>query len=259
MRIEKMRECMNAIMRECVNEDGSRKSEVERQKTEDGSRKTGFGILKQGRTVGKTRLWLTLKTTFFNTKKGVFSQWYALLGSFVVDADRSGDAVRSEERTTDDFDFDLSACVAPDNVKMGKEIIVADADGFVVDADRSGDAVRSADNFDLSACAAPDNVKMEMENNVKMMKNNVKTEMNERLIDDFGWVDADGFVADADRSGYAVRSEERTTDDFDVDLSACAAPDNVKMMKDNVKTEMEVDDNVKKRNGRMNSITTNYK
>jgi hypothetical protein len=67
------------------------------------------------------------------------------------------------------------------------------------------------------------------------------------------------FVVDADRSGDAVRSEERTTDDFDVDLSACAAPDNVKMMKDNVKTEMEVDDNVKKRNGRMNSITTNYK
>lgn len=41
--------------------------------------------------------------------------------SNLLDADRSRDAVRSEERTTVDFDFDLSACVAPDNVKMKKD------------------------------------------------------------------------------------------------------------------------------------------
>jgi hypothetical protein len=118
----------------------------------------------RGKPGGKTRRWLTLKTTFFNTKNSVYSQWYAVLGSFVVDAD-----------------------------------------GFVVDADRSGDAVRSGGIFDLSACAAPDNA--------KLMKDNVKMEME----------------------------------------------NNVKLMKYNVKMEMEVDDNVKKRNGRMNCITTNYK
>ena len=47
---------------------------------------------------------------------------------------------------------------------------------------------------------------------------------------------------DADRSGDAVRSEEHTTDDFDFDLSACEAPDNVKILDDNVKI---LDDNVK--------------
>ena len=31
-------------------------------------------------SMGKTRRWLTLNTTFFNTQNSVFSHWYALLG-----------------------------------------------------------------------------------------------------------------------------------------------------------------------------------
>jgi hypothetical protein len=31
----------------------------------------------RGNPVGKNRLWLTLKTTFFNTKNSVYGQWYA--------------------------------------------------------------------------------------------------------------------------------------------------------------------------------------
>jgi hypothetical protein len=34
----------------------------------------------RGEPKGKTRLWLTLKTTFFNTQNSVYRQWYALLG-----------------------------------------------------------------------------------------------------------------------------------------------------------------------------------
>ena len=56
---------------ECMNEDGRRKSEVGKTDSEYRSR---------GKPKGKTRLWLTLKTTFFNTKNNVFSQWYALWG-----------------------------------------------------------------------------------------------------------------------------------------------------------------------------------
>jgi hypothetical protein len=51
----------------------------------------------RGEPKGKNRLWLTLKK------------------SILVDADRSGDAVRSGGN------FDLSACEAPDNVKMKME------------------------------------------------------------------------------------------------------------------------------------------
>ena len=91
----------------------------------------------RGEPMGKTRRWLTLKTTFFNTQNSVSSQWYALLGS----------------------DLDLSACVAPDNVKMEKmEDNVKLEMVEMVDADRSGDAVRSGKavvvGFDLSACEA---------------------------------------------------------------------------------------------------------
>jgi putative transposase len=42
-----------------------------------------------------------------------------IVDEFEIDADRSIDAVRSEERTT--VDFDLSACAAPDNVKLIKD------------------------------------------------------------------------------------------------------------------------------------------
>jgi len=108
-----------------------------------------------------------------------------VLGSFVGDggvgdADRSGDAVRSEEAAVG---FDLSACAASrwigtgsDNVKMEEDIvemIMVVTDSFVVDADRSGDAVRSGET-DLSAFAEPDNVKI-LDDNVKMkMDDNVK-------------------------------------------------------------------------------------
>ncbi|KAF0193780.1 MAG: hypothetical protein FD166_3640 [Bacteroidetes bacterium] len=78
--------------------------------------------------------------------KEIFRPWPTIIG---FDADRSGDAVRSVEA------FDLSACEAPDNVKMM---------GYH-DADRSGDAVRSGEDADLSACAAPDNVNMINDNN----------------------------------------------------------------------------------------------
>jgi hypothetical protein len=42
----------------------------------------------RGEPKGKTRRWLTLKTTFFNTQKSVYGQWYAVLGSF-ADTDRA--------------------------------------------------------------------------------------------------------------------------------------------------------------------------
>jgi REP element-mobilizing transposase RayT len=54
-----------------------------------------------------------------------------------VDADRSGDAVRSEELTT--VGFDLSACAAPDNVENG----IIDADRACPDISGSRDAVPS--------------------------------------------------------------------------------------------------------------------
>ena len=75
------------------------------------------------------------------------------------DADRSRDAVRSGD--ADVVGFDLSACAAPDNVKMMEmidEIEIVDADSSIIDADRarpdwsgSRDAVRSGE-------AAPENV-----------------------------------------------------------------------------------------------------
>ena len=76
----------------------------------------------RGKPKDKIRLWLTLKTTFFNTQNHVFSPWYALSAEF-FDADRSEeeDAVRSEERSADAVDFDLSAYAVPDNVKMVEE------------------------------------------------------------------------------------------------------------------------------------------
>ena len=80
-----------------------------------------------------------------------------------------------------------------------------DADRSKIDADRSEDAVRSG-AADLSACAAHDNVKI-MDDNVEIV---------------------DRSIIDADRSGDAVRSGEA---DVGFDLSACAAPDNVNMIK----------------------------
>ncbi len=78
-----------------------------------------------------------------------------------------------------DFDFDLSAREAPDNVKM--EDRCEERSAVIVDADRSMDAVRSGErsaddvdlDFDLSAYAVPDNVKME-DDNVKMDENDDK-------------------------------------------------------------------------------------
>ena len=49
---------------ECMNE-------FERSESEDRSK---------CKPMGKTRHWLTLNTTFFNTQNRVFSHWYALLG-----------------------------------------------------------------------------------------------------------------------------------------------------------------------------------
>jgi hypothetical protein len=40
----------------------------------------GVGDRRRGETKGKIRLWLTLKSSFFNTKNSVYSHWYALLG-----------------------------------------------------------------------------------------------------------------------------------------------------------------------------------
>ena len=54
---------------------GSQKTEVGRQKSEVGSRKPEDQS--RGNPGGKTRLWLTLKTTFSNTQTRVYSQWYA--------------------------------------------------------------------------------------------------------------------------------------------------------------------------------------
>ncbi len=94
-------ECLNAVMRECINEDKS-------LKPEDRSR---------GNSWGKTHLWLTLKTTFFNTQNGVYSRRYALLGrktAAFFNAVKSLDVDRFEERSAVDFDlsvdFYLSAC-----------------------------------------------------------------------------------------------------------------------------------------------------
>jgi hypothetical protein len=92
-------ECMNALMHECLPD-----------------RQAGMnsGVDRVISVFGFSRLWLTLKTTFFNTQNSVYSQWYAVLGGFVddfVDADRSRDAVRSGET-------DLSAFAEPDNVEM---------------------------------------------------------------------------------------------------------------------------------------------
>ena len=130
----------------------------------------------RGEPKGKTRLWLTLKTTFFNTQNSVYGWWYGMLFG---DADRSRDAVRSVEE-------DLSAFAEPDNVERK----MVDVDSFVGDADRSRDAVRSVEE-DLSAFAEPDNVKLE--------EDNVKMEMG-------SFIDADGNISDADRSKDAVRS-----------------------------------------------------
>ena len=222
-------ECRNAGMRECMNEDGRRKTEVGSRKPEDQRRVKPRGII---------CLWLTLKTTFFNTQNSVYGQWYAVLGRKLVvgvsifDADRSEDAVRSGEAAVD---FDLSACGAPDNVKILMRIDnvklkmeMVDFDFSIVDADRSIDAVRSGE-ADLSACVAPDNV--ELEEDIVEMK----------------MVFTDSFVVDADRSIDAVRSGGTV----DFDLSAYEASrwigtgsDNVKMMED-VKMKMEY--NVKKK------------
>ncbi len=116
-----------------------------------------------------SRLWLTSFFAVFNAQNSMYSRRCAMLG-----------------RNTD-----LSACAAPDNVKMEMEDVKMELnEGLVgdfetiddfgtVNADRSGDAVRSEKrtivDFDLSACAVPDNVKMEMEENVKMkVDDNVK-------------------------------------------------------------------------------------
>jgi len=49
---------------ECMNEVGRSESENRRR----------------CESMGKTRRWLTLNTTFFNTQNNVFSHWYALFG-----------------------------------------------------------------------------------------------------------------------------------------------------------------------------------
>ena len=51
----KTMKCMNELLNECTNEEGKRVKSV----------------------LDFIRLWLTLNTTFFNTKKSVFSQQYA--------------------------------------------------------------------------------------------------------------------------------------------------------------------------------------
>lgn len=59
---------MNVLMREYLSDRQAGMNEVGSRKPEDRNR---------GNPVGKTRLWLTLKTTLFNTQNSVFSQWYA--------------------------------------------------------------------------------------------------------------------------------------------------------------------------------------
>ena len=68
----------------------------------------------RGKPTDLIHLWLTLKTTFFNMQKGVYGQWYAQF----FDAVKSKDVDRSEERSADDFDFDLSACA---DIGMGNK------------------------------------------------------------------------------------------------------------------------------------------
>ena len=113
--------CMNAIMRECMNEEGTRPPErcsragnPDNYQGEDRSR---------GKPMGKSRRWLTLKTTFFNTQNNVYSQWYAVLGRKAGVGVGLFNAVKSED--VDRLEYadrwvveDLSACLAPDNVKM---------------------------------------------------------------------------------------------------------------------------------------------
>ena len=116
---DKPGECRNELMHECINEDESRK-------TEDRSR---------GNSWGKTHLWLTLNLAVFNTQNRAYSRRYALLGS------------------------DLSACAAPDNVKMSndnvkmEDNVKTETAAFFnavksLDVDRFEE--RSAVDFDLS-------------------------------------------------------------------------------------------------------------
>ena len=62
---------------------GSQKTEVGRQKSEVGSRKPEDQS--RGNPRVKTRLWLTLKTTFSNTQNRVYSQWYAQIRQLADD------------------------------------------------------------------------------------------------------------------------------------------------------------------------------
>ncbi len=193
----------------------------------------------RGKVPEKYRPWLTLRK---------------------INAVKSLDVDRLEERSADDVVFDLSAYAVPDNVKMDE--------GDVKMEDRSEE--RSADDvdldFDLSAYAVPDNVKMD-EGDVKMedgceersaddfdfdlsayaVPDNVKMDEGDVKMED-RLKERSAVIVDADRSMDAVRSEERSADDFDFDLSAYAVPDNVKMVDDNVKMEegdVKMDDNVK--------------
>ena len=73
----------------------SYRGEVGRQKTEVGRWNPDSYQSEDrssGKPKGKTRCWLTLKTTFFITQNSVYSQWYAVLGRKCVNACPSGQA-----------------------------------------------------------------------------------------------------------------------------------------------------------------------
>jgi hypothetical protein len=108
-------ECMNELRYECLP---------------DQQVSMNFGKERVMSEPDFTRLWLTLITIFFNTQNRVYSRKYALFGS------------------------DLSACAAPDNVKMEDNVKTEMAAFFNAvkseDVDRFEE--RSAVDFDLSEC-----------------------------------------------------------------------------------------------------------
>ncbi len=154
-------ECRNAGMWECMNEDGSRKTEVGSRKPEDQRRVKPRGIICP---------WLTLRQ---------------------INAVKSLDVDRLEERSADDFVFDLSAYAVPDNVKMEDRCEERSAVNWKINAVKSMDVDRleersavgpgvAAVDFDLSAYAVPDNVKI-LEDNVKILEDNVKMKDNVKM------------------------------------------------------------------------------